>query len=32
LDVATIWKDDPNGIGMKISIAPILEKGLTLCK
>lgn len=30
-DIDPIWRDSPNGLGLKVSIGPIIDKGLSLC-
>jgi hypothetical protein len=31
-DLDTVWKDDPDYSGVKISISPVLDAALSLCK
>lgn len=31
-DLDTVWKDDPNYSGVKMSISPVLDSSLNLCK
>nr|DAY54753.1 MAG TPA: Protein of unknown function (DUF2511) [Caudoviricetes sp.] len=31
-DLDTVWKDDPNYSGVKMSISPVLDSALNLCK
>lgn len=31
-DIATIWRDDPSYPGLKVSIGPIIDLGLKLCR
>nr|DAI93544.1 MAG TPA: Protein of unknown function (DUF2511) [Caudoviricetes sp.] len=31
-DLDTVWKDDPNYPGVKMSISPVLDSALRLCK
>lgn len=30
--LAPIWRDDPAAPGAKLSVGPLIERGLTLCK
>lgn len=30
-DIDPIWRDSPTGLGLKVNIGPILDKGLSLC-
>ena len=30
--LATVWRDDPDNPGAKISVSRVIEQGLTLCK
>lgn len=32
LDVQSIWRSNPAAPGLKITITPLIDKGLTLCK
>ncbi|WP_406812876.1 DUF2511 domain-containing protein [Raoultella planticola] len=31
-DLDTVWKDDPNYSGVKMSMSPVLDSALNLCK
>lgn len=30
-EIDEIWRDDPAGHGIKVSVSPIIDKGLSLC-
>ncbi|MES6236249.1 DUF2511 domain-containing protein, partial [Cutibacterium acnes] len=30
--LATVWRDDPDNPGAKVSVSRVIEQGLTLCK
>lgn len=32
LDVASIWRADPQSPGLKVSMTPLIERGLALCQ
>lgn len=31
-DLAPIWRDDPTGVGLKMSLQPLVDVGLPLCR